>query len=90
MSEALSRREVLKALSAIGLVGVLSPKVLAANQQSKLVVVGGGSGRRLEGRREPRSSDLEPVRAWRARASSMGPGSSRSTMMDGVACTAEN
>jgi NADPH-dependent 2,4-dienoyl-CoA reductase/sulfur reductase-like enzyme len=44
MSEALSRREVLKALSAIGLVGVLSPKVLAANQQSKLVVVGGGFG----------------------------------------------
>ena len=44
MSEALSRREVLKALSAIGLAGVLSPKVLASNQQSKLVVVGGGFG----------------------------------------------
>lgn len=44
MKEPISRRDILKVLSAVGLTGLLSPKVLAANQRSKLVVVGGGFG----------------------------------------------
>lgn len=44
MSRAVSRRELLKTLSALGLAGLLSPAVLASSQTAKLVVVGGGFG----------------------------------------------
>ncbi|MFT4712989.1 MAG: NADPH-dependent 2,4-dienoyl-CoA reductase/sulfur reductase-like enzyme [Candidatus Azotimanducaceae bacterium] len=44
MSRSISRRELLKNLSALGLAGLLSPTVLASSQSAKLVVVGGGFG----------------------------------------------